>query len=219
MRARTWSAACRSVSPSAYCRTETQRQRPRRHGRTHPRVANTSAKDSSANSEPSASRTRTRTAIVPLGNDARTTRAVSSGTPRSPRDSNNTQPHPSIRRTQRSCRPQQVNEAGLRISQRSPRGGVGRRYGPVCGPGDSGRGTRTSAPTRQRFLRAITRCIRLRQATTCRNVTMLRCSGLLEVRAHRKGKTSAHPCYLPDSRPHIMNPPKETEFFTHSHNW
>ncbi|WP_329183483.1 GNAT family protein [Actinacidiphila glaucinigra] len=55
-----------------------------------------------------------------MGNDARTTRAVSSGTPRSSRDSSDTQPHPSLLRTERPCQPQQADETVLQIPQRSP---------------------------------------------------------------------------------------------------
>lgn len=69
----------------------------------------------------------------------------------------------------------------------------------------------------QCFLRAITRCLRLRQATTCRSVTRLRRSGLLEVRAHRKGKRAAHPCYLPNSRATRHESAQRNRVLAHSH--
>ena len=75
-RARTASAACRSVRPSTNCSTSTSASRAGDHA-GRPRAANNSANCSSVNSGPSASRARI--ARQPLGNAARATRDVSAG--------------------------------------------------------------------------------------------------------------------------------------------
>jgi hypothetical protein len=75
-RARTASAACRSVRPSTNCSTSTSASRAGDHA-GRPRAANSSANCSSVNSGPSASRARI--ARHPLGNAALATRDVSAG--------------------------------------------------------------------------------------------------------------------------------------------
>lgn len=89
--ARTASAACRSVSPSTNCNTNTTTNRPGDQA-GFPRTGNKSAKSASVNNTPNSSRTRI--ARLPFGNAARATRTVSAGISPNTRNRNDTRNPP-----------------------------------------------------------------------------------------------------------------------------
>ncbi len=91
IRARTASAACRSVSPSTNCNTDTSASPPGDQAGL-PRTGNRSANSSSPNNGPSPSRTRI--ARLPFGNAARATRAVSAGISQIPSAASTSAPTP-----------------------------------------------------------------------------------------------------------------------------